>query len=215
MQISPINSVGFKGQNYDVSCQTCEKAIDLSEKLSDAFVKSDDIKTPGQIAAAVAINTLKTFVIAAGSIAAVNKLSGGKLAPLFEQGLKKGSTIVVDAAGKLTKNNGKFKKVANFAGKTLEKAEGVLHNAYKKIATEKVEDKVVHNAAKGLSRTFGLGVATGHLFDITRRDNNNDGVRDIVQKSQSVYDRTSQECNKLRTGAKALSELTEVLEVLT
>jgi hypothetical protein len=177
MQISPINSVGLKGKNYDVSCQTCEKAIDLSEKLSDTFVKSDDIKTPGQIAAAVAINTLKTFVIAAGSIAAVNKLSGGKLAPLFEQGLKKGSTIAVDVAGKLTKNNGKFKKVTNFAGKTLEKAEGVLHNAYKKIATEKVEDKVVHNAAKGLSRTFGLGVATAHLFDITKRDNNNDGVK--------------------------------------
>ena len=240
MQVGAVNSLSFKSLDHtrdmdichDESCNTpycLQEDIDKYQKTSELvgkFVESEDMKGPFAAGASIVGAGATTFAHGAGIAATADKLSGDRFSGYFEKGLKKGSEFLQDTAGKLKKvESKKLGKAANLLGKGIEKAEGFARNAYKAISStsKKVVEEVGENAAdvikkvKGHSAGKGMAIVAGILSvlalvpGLLKKDSNEDGVADIMQKSQNVYAKNSQNIDKLGEKASIAAELMQVL----
>lgn len=239
MQIGAVSSVNFKSnymgeteypsEAYVSTPYDIQDDIDKYQKTSELvgkFVESEDMKGPLAAGASILGAGATTFAHGAGLAATADKLSGDKFSGYFEKGLKKGSELIQDVAGKLKNVEGKkLGKAANLLGKGMEKAEGFARNAYKTISStsRKVAEEVAENAAdavkkvKGHSAGKGMAIVAGILSALAlvpgllKRDNNEDGVADIMQKSQSVYEKNTENLDKLGKKAGIAAELIQVL----
>lgn len=236
MQINAINSTNFKNRfeednealrsNYETPYDYHEdtdkfvRAAELTQKLVDSEDKKGFLATGATVLGIGASSFTKGMSITAG----IDKLSGEKLSGAFEAGLKKGSSLVKQAAETLQANEGKkISKLAQTFGKGLQKTEELARNAYKAISTrtksiakEAVEGDVVkkikfHDAGKGLAMISGIAAVLALVPGMLRKDNNNDGVADFKQKSQSVYDKNAQTMNKIGEKASLAVELAQLL----
>ncbi len=238
MQINSVNSLNFKGYKTDNDC-VCEvcteenesnvivddaqvdefnkaddynKAIGLTEELEDKFVNTKDIKKPGAVALSVGAAGGKTFLKTVATVFALDKVTNNKFSNLFEQGMKKVAKATEFVSGKMIKSEGKkLSKVANVLGGFVQKAEGSLKSVYKKIATTTKDGIKTHSASKGLAVLAGIASVFAFVPAICKRDNNGDGVADLVQKSQSAYDKTNSKCSKLLDGANCVSEIAQLV----
>lgn len=216
MQVNSVNSLNFKG--YDNDCEICNRAddynraIDLAEDFEDKFVNSDDIKGPGAVALSVGAAGGKTFLKTVATVFALDKVSSNKISELFEKGLKTVSKGAQGLSGKMIKSEGKkMSKVANTLGEFVKKAEGSLKGVYNKIATVTKDGIKTHSASKGLAVVAGIASILAFVPAICKRDNNEDGIPDLVQKSQSAYDKTNNKCSKILDGANCLTEIAQLV----
>lgn len=218
MQINAINSMNFKGYNseiidipqedfevvpYDVDADIdkFEKATELTKQL----VESKDMKKPIEAAVAIGYAAAKTFV---GGFATASFIDGrfktNKPSELFEKGLKQVSKGMKQVSGSLLSSDGKrISSLAKFAGSMLDKAEGLAKTAYKAISK--------NSATRGLAMIAG-GLSLLAFFPaLLKKDDNEDGVADIMQKSQSVYTQGADKMNQVKEKAGVLAELVQVL----
>lgn len=96
-----------------------------------------------------------------------------------------------------------YKKVRDEAvknGKTIEEA--------RNIAKKVLKDKL---ASQALTNAVGLGAGGVALAEICKRDSNEDGLNDIMQKSQNVYTGAKNTCNSSLATINALSSIMEVV----
>ncbi len=203
--IKPQASFGRNDFENDYS-NAKTKVADFQQNLVD----SDDIKSPAGIALSVAASV--------AGIYAVGKFAGGSIASMFksapvkfESTLKKGSEFVQKKAQTLTTdmNPGKLNKAKNFAGKAISKTEELARKGYKKIAYSGIADDIVNpeRANKAFKNAAGAATVAAVVPQIIRKDSNDDGVKDIMQKSQNAYIGAQSKVNNL----SALGELISVL----
>lgn len=217
MQIGAINSINFKGCDRpgvinpeDFEEETAldlgqeldkfDKAADLAMKLVDG----EDIKNPAEAAVAIGYAGAKTFTKGAVAAWTIDGLFNNKISELFERGLKGLSKGAKSLSSTLLSNEGKrFSQVANLAGDLLEKAEVAAKQAYKTVSKS--------NPAKGLAVAFGALSLSTFFPALLKKDGNEDGVADIMQKSQNVYAESSQRFDKLQEKASVAAEIMQLL----
>jgi len=218
MQVGAINSINFKGydrpevidaQDFEVlesqidlaeGFDKFDKAADLTKKLVDG----EDMKKPAEAAVAIGYAGAKTFTKGAVAALAIDNLFKNKPSKLFETGLKAISKNTKSIASTMLSSEGKrFSQVANLAGDLLDKAEGIAKQAYKTVSK--------NNSAKGLAVMFG-GLSLLTFFPaLLKKDGNEDGVADIMQKSQNVYAQSSQKIDKITDKANVIAEIAQLL----
>ena len=116
----------------------------------------------------------------------------------------KGSKIAKNVAEKITTADAKgFKKLGNIVAKGISKTEDIARNTYKKISNGQ--------APRGMAIVVGGVAAAIGLCEILKRDNNEDGVKDIIQKSQNVYDKSAKNLDKISETASIAAELAQIL----
>ena len=82
---------------------------------------------------------------------------------------------------------------------------------YKKISETTVDGLKKHSSSKALAIITGIVSLLAFIPMICKRDNNNDGVADLVQKSQSAYEKTNSNCSKIIDGVSCVSELAQLI----
>lgn len=183
--IKPKVSFGNQQENY-------EKALEIAKNLSDEYVRSDDIKNPFQVMLSVATAAGKSFLQGASTFLALDIIS--------KNGLSNG-----------VKNSGK-------------KLVGALENTAKKIGESTVIKKNISKAMTSMGQTIktvgtkyklpvlaGIASIVAMVPVICSRDNDGDGVKDIVQKSQSAYDKFENGTSKMLNGASQVAELVSLI----
>ena len=143
------------------------------------------------------------------------------LGVVLEDGLKKASSIASQAISKvrvpaseeitvLTKSQ----HLRNKSADILEKGLNIAKNAYKKVAYSGIADDIVGAARSqaALENVAGvIGLATV-VPEIVARDANDDGVNDIMQKSQNAY--TSKE-EQIKAAADNLGAVSDIVQMFT
>lgn len=219
MQINAIGSTSFKGATPEIidlstdeykvipSKVSLEEEMDKFEKASDLFgqlVDSEDMKGPVAAVASVGYAGVKSFAKGAATALLADKLFNNKPSELFKQGLKKGSELAENASVKLLTSEGKkISKFANIAGEAIDKTNGALKQAYKTISK--------NSATKGLAIVGGALTALALVPGLLKKDSNEDGVADIMQKSQNVYAQNTQKLDKFQEKMGVAAELAQLL----
>ena len=231
MNISAINCTPIKPKvsfgdvehkNFDA-----EKLHDMATDLNERSVDSKDIKKPIAVVASLAAlagiaygggkkiatgaNVIYEKVAAAAKpaiketaddVAQVAKNTN--LGVVLEDGLKKASSIASQAISNLR----------NKSADILEKGLNIAKNAYKKVAYSGIADDIVGAARSqaALENVAGvIGLATV-VPEIVARDANDDGVNDIMQKSQNAY--TSKE-EQIKAAADNLGAVSDIVQMFT
>lgn len=222
MNISAINCTPIKPQSFGMNCDgegtqevnlkkapvSYDTLLKTADEFESNYIASSDVKTPGQIATSVGLLGIKTFAVGAAAATLMASLSGGKIPNTAINGLKNVSKGLINTSQKLAEaNTGKLGKVRSVAAKGIAGAEKYAHAFYNKVIAKGTEGDI----AKQFSRLVGLAVAANAVPAACKIDNNNDGISDITQRSQSIYDTTKTNCNKLVEGASLFSEVASVL----
>lgn len=196
----------------ECGCEKYDKAVSLAEEFDDKFVKANDIKGPGAVLLSVGVAGVKTFLKTVATVFAVDKVTKHKTSGLFETGLKKGSNLVKGTADKLVQSEGKkLSKLANKVGELTQKANGGLKGAYNKICETMENGTKQHSASKGLAVLAGITAVLTIVPAICKRDNNEDGIPDLVQKSQSAYEKVDDKCSKVLDGASTINQIAQLV----
>jgi len=217
MQVGAINSINFKGYDrpevIDAEDFEVESTLDLSQDfdkfdkaadLAKKLVDSEDMKKPAEAAVAIGYAGVKTFVKGASTAWAIDGLFKNKPSKLLESGLKWLSKGAKNASATLLTSEGKkFSQVANVAGQLLDKTESFAKQAYKTISKS--------SPVKGLYMIFGTLSLLTFFPALLKKDGNEDGVADIMQKSQNVYAQNTQKLDKLQEKASVAAELVQLL----
>lgn len=230
MPINAINSMSFKGYNPEIidipqedyetspyepdfgSDEFIPKTIDINsdiekmdkaEGLVNKLVDSEDIKGPFAAITSVIFAGAKTFAHGAGVALGIDTLFKQGPSRLFEKGLKFGAGKTGAIVETLKHNNGKLKSIANRAGNLLDNIEYRASNIYQKISK--------NSTTKGLAVISGVIATLTFLPALLKRDNNEDGVSDIMQKSQNAYTQSAQKLDKLQEKAGIVAELVELV----
>lgn len=189
-----------KSLTIEDELENLTKATELSKKLVD----SDDMKGPVAATAAVAYAGVKSFLKGAKVAFGADVLFGNKPSKAAEKGLRKGAKFVENLSANLKNSNGKkLSKIANYVGNGLEKAEGFAKTAYKTIAK--------NSSVTGFIFVAGIISAAALLPGLLKKDGNNDGVADIMQKSQNVYAQNSQKLDNLQEKISIAAEISQLL----
>lgn len=214
--MASVNCTPIKPQ-VSFGCEECNSRnyienIDRVDEFQKTHVKSDDIKSPLAIGISVAASAAGIYAVGKGSGAVFSKIF--KSAPQkLEGALKKGSQMVQNKAKSLSSADvtpGKLKKAKEITGKVLAKTEELARNGYKKIAYSGIPKDVANpeRANRAFQNAAGAAAVASVVPQILKKDSNDDGVKDIVQKSQNAY-----------TGAKSsladISALGEIVSALT
>ena len=222
MNVSAVNCTPIKPSvSFSANQGDYEKVAGLTDQLTDSYVNANDIKTPGQVVASVGAAGLKAFAsgaIAAGLIAGLFKTAPNKLQSVLKTGSNKAKSL----AASLSDDAAKHAKVKKPLGKVIGKAEQIARNTYKKLfnpdartIVEGMADDVVKEISANNVRAFqklgGAVSAAAIVPNILARDNDGDGVKDIVQKSQSAYCRVEEKNKNLTTNLAAMAELASIL----
>ena len=142
------------------------------------------------------------------------------LGVVIENGLKKASKIATTGIAKLkidpqqTTVLSKKDIIKNKTADILEKGLNLAKAGYKKIAYSGIADDVVgaDRAQKAFENVAGaVGLATV-VPEIISRDANEDGVKDILQKSQNAYTSTEEKIGQV---AKDLGTVTDIVQMFT
>lgn len=177
------------------------RATELSKKLVD----SDDMKGPIAATAAVAYAGVKTFIKGVGVGAGADRLFNNKPSKGLHSILKKAASFVENNVIEKLKSY-KGKKLGNVAqtlGNVIEKTEGFAKSAYKTITKNGI--------GKGFAIIAGIVSAAALLPGLLKKDGNNDGVADIMQKSQNVYAQNSQKLDTLQEKVSIVAEISQLL----
>lgn len=215
MQTGAISPMNFRGYDYpttreymdfeDSEILDLETEIDKFDKvaeLSTKLVDSKDVKSPLAAVAAISYAAIKSFVKGAASICGIDKVAGKRISGAFEGGLKKGSDAIKTLTNKMTGKESA--KVLNLLGKGLENGREFAVNIYKKLSK--------NNSTRGLAFCVGIVTAAALLPGILKKDGNDDGIADILQKSQNVYESN---CKKLDNIAEKTGIIAEMTQLLT
>lgn len=215
MQTSAISPMNFRGYEYSIdqedidyrepdiiNLETELDKFDKAAELSTKLVDSKDVKSPFAAVLAITYAGIKSFVKGAGTVLTLEKFTGGKISGAFEKGLKKGSNTIKTFADKMTSKEGA--KVIGHLGKAFEGGRKIAVNTYKKLSRG--------SSTRGLAFITGIITAASLLPGILKRDTNKDGVADIMQKSQNVYDKR---CKTLDEVSEKTTVLTEMVQLLT
>ncbi len=199
MNVSAINCTPIKPQASFGSSRedNYKQALELASRMSDEYVAADDIKTPGQILASVGFAGFKTFLKGAFTFAGIDTLFKGGATSFVKSSAKKGLNLVNNAVANLEKA-GATSRVKDFALKGL----------------KNIQNKAPELASKfGNKLPFLAGIASMAFLvpAICTRDNNDDGIKDIAQKSQSAYDNFDKKTSGLMNGVSEVAQLASIL----
>ena len=202
---TPIRPKASFGNNSE---NEYKKVLETTDELNDKFVNSQNVKKP--IAAIASIALAGVIAFASGKrIANIVQVAFKKSPEVLQTGLKKGAAAVeafagklqsVDPEKKLIKEGSKLadKKlgtmlnkisigaIANKVGAAVEKTEGVARKAYDKVAYMGLKEGG-DKAAKAMENLFGIGAVATIVPGVLKRDANDDGVADILQRGQNAY----------------------------
>ncbi len=194
MSVSSVNGYSSVQQQEQVRDVDYQKALEITSRMNDEFVSKDDIKTPGQVVASVGFASAKTFFNGAVAYSAVDKIFKGGVSNVINSAGKKGLNFINNAVTNLEK--GASSKVKDFAIKCL----------------KQVKTKVPKIAARVKLPVLAGILAIGAMVpSICSRDNNDDGIKDIAQKSQSAYDNFEKKSQNLISGASDFASLMQIL----
>jgi len=208
MSISAVNCTPIKPQvsfgKDDYSDREFMALQKLTDDLNDTFVNSDDIKKPAAIAASIALAGVVAFV-SGQKIASVVTRVAPKLPETIQGGLRKGANFVKNQAVKLQSEapSTKLDKAKNVAGKAIGKAECVARDLYKKVATG--------DAVSTFKNAVGLGAVATVVPTVCSKDNDGDGVSDIMQKGTNAYTGTKTRFGAILENTSKFAELVEIL----
>ena len=228
MNISAVNCTPIKPQTFgniisDEYQKLC-KLEDFSDGVIDEFVASEqqdkktNIKKPLAAAASVGLAGLLAFAsgrLAANKIAEVLKSAHVDLPGVMDNSLRKVSGKMKDTASKLLSENPATKsaKAKNVLSKVISTTENVAKKGYKKIAYSRVlaEDTAEVIKSKAFANMGGaLGVAT-ILPTVCSKDNDENGVADILQIGQNAYTGTKTKMSDMLNNVGKLSDLVSIL----
>lgn len=147
-------------------------------------------------------------------------VKNAKLGVAVENGLKKAAGFAKENIGKLRtvaeegKELTKFQKIKNVAADVLDFVLDFAKKAYKKIAYSNIDKKVVgdERAKQAFENVAGVAGAAVVVPDVLTRDADDDGIKDILQKSQNAYTKAEEKFGHL---AEDISAVGEVLRMLT
>lgn len=241
MNISAISSTPIKPQvafkQIDVDHR---KLYNMANELDEQKVDSKDIKRPlaiiaslaalvgvtyasgKKLAAAASVIYEKASVVAKKSTDdAADVAKKTNLGVVLEDGLKKVSNVATKGINKLrpvapdevtvlTKKQFAKNKTAD----VLEKGLNLAKKAYKKVAYSGISNDALpaDRAQKAFENVAGMVSLATVAPEIVTRDSNEDGVKDIMQKSQNAYLATA---NKTATFSKDLSAVEEMIQLFT
>lgn len=190
----------------------CGKLTAICNKFEDKFINSDDIKRP--VAIAAAIGGAISVAFAGGKFVGFISAKAFKSLPqILDNGARTVSKALQEKSKKLlTVEPGRLNSVKNHTGKALGNVEKFARTAYKKIASAGLAENAsaVQLKTNAFTNVAGLtGVATV-LPRILSKDEDGDGVKDILQKSQNVYTGTKQSVSEAINTASKLAELAQI-----
>ena len=215
-----ITRQSFKGSETNIYQETSGKVKDITDK----YIGKDQIKSPGQIVLSMGLIALKTFVCGAGAAALLATLS--KSAPSKTiKALKTASNEIIGFSKKVIDNpTTKLQKATNFVKKSAGTVEEVARNVYKKVichgfeaipenaTTEVVEKIVKNNEFKAFTNLGGTAAVASLAPSIIKKDENEDGVLDIVQKAQKRSEQLDNKFSALGQDVIAMTQLTNMLK---
>ncbi len=188
-----------------------EEILDKIEK--GEVVAAGDIKNPINIAASIVLAGLSIYVTGKNAGALFSKVFKGAPAAM-ENGLKGASKFIEKRAKSLTTvTPGKLNKAKDIAGKILYKTEELAKKGYKRIAYAGIPKNI--NASERTTEAFknvsGAGAVALMVPRILKRDSNEDGVSDIMQKTQNAYTGTKRDIGSALENATVISEVISAL----
>ncbi len=233
MNVSAVNCTPIKPTvSFGAEKGEYEKVAGLTDQITDSYVNANDIKTPGQVVASVGAAGIKSFAsgaIAAGLIAGLFKSAPTKLQGLLKTGSKKVRCV----AANLSDDAAKHAKIKKPIGKAIAKTEQVARNVYKKFinadvrnlvdetaenltddavkAAKQLNQEISANATRGFQKLGGALSTAAIVPAILTKDNDGDGVKDLVQKSQSAYSKVDAKNHELTSNLSAMAELASIL----
>ena len=227
---SPIKPKASFGQVEDKT--NYEQVTKVTEAMNDELVQSKNIKKP--LAAALSIGLAVALAYASGKrIAGIVSHIFKKAPETLESFFKKGAQLTEGLAGKLKTvnpdkkivgegsklagkklgnllNKVKIGKIENTVGSLLEKAEGTAKKVYKKIAYAGLQEGG-NKAAKAMENIFGWGAVGTVVPTVLKKDANEDGVSDILQRGQNAYTGTQSKFAGAIDKANGLADLVDLL----
>lgn len=192
MNVSSVNCTPIKPQVAFgmATVENYNSALKSAKQMNDSFVESSDVKTPLQTLAAVGFAGLQTFIKGAGTFAILDKITKG-------------------GVGKFVKNTGKSTvKVLNNVSASLKKGASSKVKTLIAAGSDNLA-KTITNVGKNVKLPVLAGIAAMAALVpvICSRDNNNDGIKDIGQKSKSAYDYVDKKMNKLVSDTSIIAKL--------
>jgi len=208
MQVGAVNPVNFKGyESYELSDDECRisdsfdcDCPDCTKEEADTFVRNtnkvnaNDIKNPVAIILAIGTAALAAFKVASSLAGRASKLKfkDKTVAEYFDKFAKNCNKFMKEKAENIKVVEGeKFAKTKNFAKEAMEFARNNLKKAYQ----FKNEGTAQEMGEKAIKRIAGTGAVLAGVPNILNNDHNEDGVADIIQKSQNAYIDIENKCN--------------------
>ncbi len=228
MNISAVNCTPIKpqtfGNNITEETEKYNQIEKFTDGIMDEFVASEEtdkksfIKKPIAAAASVGLAALLAYAsgrLAANKLAEVLKTVHVDLPGVMDNSLRKVSGKMKDTAAKLLSENPATKsaKVKNVLSKAISGSESIANKAYKKIAYTKVlsGDTAEIIRTKAFGNIGGvLGVST-ILPTVCSKDNDENGVADILQLGQNAYTGTRTKMTDLLNNVGKMGDLVTLL----
>ena len=206
MNISAVNctpikpEVSFgKSDDYEYT-----KLRELTTQLNDEFVESDDIKKPVSVIASVGLAAILAFA-SGKKIASLVKKAVPKAPESIEKALKSISNSLKSASSKLSVEEpiSKLDKTKNLSSELIRQINDKCSKLYGKFAK--------NGADSAFSNAVGIAAAASVVPTICSRDNDGDGVSDIMQKGTNAYTGTKTRFDKVLSQTSILTDIAELL----
>lgn len=227
MQIGAVNSVNFKGyEPYELSdddfkvnaCAVEPDRFVRADEPENKTVEAKDVKNPIETIASVAVAIGSIYLlgvkVARLTQKGVSKISKDIIPNSFDSATKKVDQLLKSASENLVKSadDTKFGKVKKLASEVIDYAEKNAKKAYKMLSKVTEDGVEKSSPAKAFERVAGIASVAAVTPGILTKDRNNDGVSDIVQRSENAYFNASKNVDEAESGVgKILDIVTEVL----
>ncbi len=222
MSIPAVNCTTIKPQVSFGKADNDEERLynysKFADEVNDKYINSQNVKKPVAAAVSVALAGLIAFAsgkLLASKAAIVAEKFKINLPEILDSSLGKLSKLSSDVSGRLIKENPvtKSEKAADLAGKVIAGATNCAKKVYNKVAKSGVtpldtQEVIKSKAFANLGGT--LGVAT-ILPSVCSKDNDENGIADILEKGQNAYTGTKNKMGKLMEDASKFSDLVELL----
>lgn len=193
MNVSAINCTPIKPQvSFGNEQENYERALYIAKDLTDEYVRADDIKNPFQVMLSITAAAGKSFLQGASTFLGLDLISKGAVS----NGIKKAGKKVVNSLERAAVKIGDSSAVKKGVSNALASAGKTIKNI---------------GANSKIPILAGIASAIAIVPAICSRDNDGDGVKDIVQKSQSAYDKFENDSSKMLHGVSQVAELVSLL----
>lgn len=211
MNVSAVNCTPIKPQVAFGN----EKELDynniktVTDKVNDEFCNSSNIKKPLAAVSSVLIAALLTFTGGKKVGTMLANVSKNKLPNL----MKKGVYSLSVGAKKLSSNlkndlPTKAGKLKNMASSALKKSSNGILTGYKKLAGNV---KGQEGAVKAFEKMTGIVALSSVFPSVLAKDNNEDGVKDILQRGQNAYTGSSKKMDGILEKTSVVADLIDAL----